>query len=512
MRTLTFLLLTAATWAQPNCPVHGTVTDESTGKPVAAAKLLLIPQAVRPLPSLLTSSNPQGDFCFQQVDAGNYVLRAQRIGYLNHTYGQGLILDVQPGVELAPLAIKLTRRAILSGTAMDGDGEPVANAEVRVFRSLRAPDGSDPDEVDNQETDDRGTFRFADLKPGTYYLGVRGRNEADRDYNVPFLDADGKPRQEAYVENLSSTPIVLQAGKDVTGVLLTTRKVQLRHISGKVTGVPDPHFVLLENNGNSSAVPVNPDGSFFRGGLEPGPVTVELRVGRQSRGKKEVDLTGGDADGVVITPDDTPVTHLNIPLQFLSEGSGPQYHPPAGGFTFLQRSDGEGGSGAQTNADGTLQFSNVVPGMYNLLVLWGDDDFYVKRILLGGRPVDGRKLDLRHGNPGAMQVVVASKSASITGQVKHDAVLSQAVTVLVVGEGTGIEERAVADQNGHFQLERVAPGKCRLFAVEGFHERGWSSEVATKLEAKSLAIELADGEKKQVELVLISAAEVSAVR
>jgi hypothetical protein len=78
-------LAAAASAAQQPCAVRGVVTDQSTGKPVAGARLFLMPHAQGQHASLLQRSNEQGAFCFGAVDRGNYTLRTQRAGFLDHT-------------------------------------------------------------------------------------------------------------------------------------------------------------------------------------------------------------------------------------------------------------------------------------------------------------------------------------------------------------------------------------------------------------------------------------------
>ncbi|MDR3698228.1 MAG: carboxypeptidase regulatory-like domain-containing protein [Candidatus Sulfopaludibacter sp.] len=512
MRTAAWFLLAAtAGWAQADCVVRGVVTDQSTGKPVTNVKLFLVRQSSREIPSLLQRSGEQGGFCFETVDPGDYLLETQRAAYLDGTYGGGVVLAVRAGSELEPLSVKLVRRAILSGTVVEGDGEPFARAEVHVYRRLRSREDSGQDEVESQETDDRGVFRFGDLPPGTYYLGVTAKA---RDFNMPLLDAGGKPRQEGYTESFYSAaarfedakPVVLQAGKDVTGLLLTLRKTQFRHIAGKVVGAPEGAYLRLQHPDGTTSSGIRADGSFYRGGLEPGQYTVELRAGNLLRGKKEVDLSSGDADGVTITADQTAAADFTLPVQFRAEKAGEPYRPSSN--TFLVLLKGNEARLAQMSADGTFQFTNLTPDLYRLERVWVGGDFYVKRILLGGESTDGRTLDLRNGNPGGMQIVVARKSAALTGRLVGDTpVLSQAVTILLIDDLGRIGESTHADQNGQFRMEHVAPGKYRLFALEQFESSNWDSDLADALQAKSLAVELGDGEMKKVELAPITAQE-----
>jgi 5-hydroxyisourate hydrolase-like protein (transthyretin family) len=514
MRGLVWFLLAGTTaWAQPACAVRGLVTDQTTGKPVAGVKLFLVRQSARAVPSQLQRSGELGAFCFQTVDPGEYLLETLRAGYLDSTYGGGVVLAVHAGSELEPLSVKLVRRAILSGTVAEADGDPFAKAVVHVYRRLRSHEDSGQDEVESQETDDRGGFRFAGLPPGTYYLGVTAKI---RQFNMPFLDAGGKPRQAGYAESYYSAaarfedakPVVLQAGKDVTGILLTLRETQLRHIAGKVVGAPEGAHLRLQHPGGTSTLGIGADGGFYRDGLEPGAYTVELRAGSQLRGRKDVDLSAGDADGVTVSADQPAAADFTLAVQFRSEKPGEPYRPSANAFLVLHQLGTNEVRFAQMDADGAFQFTNLTPDMYRMETVWTLDDFYVKRILLGGQPAGTLTLDLRNGNPGGMLIVMGRKSAGITGRLMgQPPVLSQAVTILLIDDRGRIAESTHTDQNGQFQMEHVAPGKYRLFAVEQFESRNWDSDLAVALQAKSLPVELGDDETKKVELPLITAQE-----
>ncbi len=508
MRLLPGLLFAAAVWAQPPCAVQGTVTDKASGVPLAAARVFLTPQDQHRLPALLERSGRSGAFCFTTVEAGDYTLEVQRAGYLDEQYGKGLVLAIRTGVELAPLEVKLLRRAVLSGTVVDGDGEPLAGAAVAVYIRLASREGPEPDEVASQGTDDRGQFRFAGLKPGTYYLGAAlhdGRNETT---DMLFLDAGGKLRQEGHSQTFYSSaatfgdakPILVEAGKEVSGMLLTMHKTELRHIAGKVAGNLENGYILVRfPNDDTRGEGISSDGSFLLNGLEPGAYVIEIRAGNQTRGRKEVDTTNGDVDGVTITANLQPLPAFALPVQFRTEGAGPAYRPTQRTFAFLQRSDGKEGSVAQATPEGGFRFTNLSPAVYKLSTFsWGEDEFYVKRILLGGREAAGSTLDLRGGDPGDLVIVMSPKSAIIQGKIATAAPLSQAVTILLVDEEGRQAGRAVADQTGAFHMDHLKPGKLRLYAVQDLASRQWSSDLAAALRERSMAIELKDGETKEV--------------
>ncbi len=505
---LLFLLTVTAAHGQPHCALQGVVTDKTNGDALPGARLFLKTGSSA---ALLLRSDRQGKFCFESVEPGDYTLQIQRAGYLDALYGKGLVLAIRAGTELAPLDVKLVRRAVLSGTVLDGDGEPVAGAEVAVYARRKSGDDDEDNEVESSPTDENGNFRFDSLSPGTYYLGASWKNPVNREFAIPFLAAGGKPQQAGYATTFYSAasriedakPLLLEAGKDVAGILLTLRKSQLRYVSGKVIGAPPGAWLGVRHGGDSTGIALSADGSFFRTGLEPGAYTLEVRTGNQIRGRKELDLSNSDAEGVVVAADLSPPAVFSVPVQFRTEGPGPAYRPSSNAFTFLQSTDADGGSLAQPNPDGTFQFQNVSPGVYRLITFaWGDEEYYVKRILLGSQTIDGTNVDLRHGDPGGIVVVMGPKRSGIRGKLAGTRSLSQAVRVLLVDENGRTVASVNCDQTGAFRVEHVAPGRLHVYAMRDFDPDQWNRDIAKELESKSLAIELADGETKEIELPL----------
>jgi hypothetical protein len=91
--------------------------------------------------------------------------------------------------------------------------------------------------------------------------------------------------------------------------------------------------------------------------------------------------------------------------------------------------------------------------------------------------------------------------AEVNGRVEGD--VGEDTTVILV-DGATIAAQAETDQKGRFRMEAVAPGKYRLFAIDGFDEDDWGSpELAKALAGKSVELELKENEKKQVKVPAI---------
>jgi hypothetical protein len=292
---LSFATLAAA---QTPCALEGRVVDQKTGRPIASAHLFAIGQSSA---AIRTSSNEEGRFCFPRLDAGSHHVVAQRTGYLEAVYqgsrhpGIYPTIEIKPEGRMPPLTIKMEPRPILVGIVVDADGGRVAHAEVRALRH-----GNRGEYGSTVYTDGRGTFRFYDLAPGNYHLTASPP--------VDFVYADyrngaGGPPQERIVETPYQSAIALEAGREITGVVITMQKVRLRRLSGRVVGVAGAKYLMADfrfPSGGSEGrnIEIRADGTFYMDGLLPGRCTLRL-AGAED---KVVDLTNGDADDVLIGP------------------------------------------------------------------------------------------------------------------------------------------------------------------------------------------------------------------
>jgi protocatechuate 3,4-dioxygenase beta subunit len=490
---------------EPACAIGGTVVDGATNKPVARARVIAEVQGSY---SFVTLTDAGGNFCFEHLTPATYHVLVQKPGY-TETRNAGT-LAVEEGAAIKPLAIRLTPYAGLAGVVLDEDGSALAGVEVTVWERVRDRKGGSPDSVESVETDGLGAFRFSELDPGTYYLSAKRPDDLEVIAVSPFLDSTGQAPREKEVETFysgsftfaSATPVEVKAGQQVGNLVLTLKKTRLRSITGKVANPPRAGFLDLERETETEssffrAVVIGEDGSFSRMGLLPARYTLSLRDGPRLLASKEVDLTSGDAIGITLDPVET----VDVTVTFRTEGKGPAYRPGADFLIAADRLDVP----VQTEADGTCRFVDVPRGIYSVSLSTLAQKLYVKRMVYGGEVLEDRKLDLRNGASGTLEVTLSPNVAEVEGRVDGDG--SAAITVILV-KGTSITGLAETDQKGRFRMETLAPGKYRLFAIAGFDEDEWGSpDLAKALAGKSLELELQESEKKQVNAPVISEEE-----
>lgn len=150
----------------------------------------------------LTTSN--GQFLFRDVLPGKYTLTISSSGYLPGTYGQtrpsgpGVPLSVVRGATTITADIKAWRYGSIQGMVLDQYGDPAIGVPVRAFR--RTFIGVQERFVSSSfvSTDDLGRYRFSDLIPGRYLVGI---NISQQTVPVSVVSASIRPSQGAQTSN-----------------------------------------------------------------------------------------------------------------------------------------------------------------------------------------------------------------------------------------------------------------------------------------------------------------------
>lgn len=230
------------------------------------------------------STGDNGEFTFNDVEAGSYQLQAERSGFVTQFYGArspstpGTPLTLREGDKLNELAIRMVPQAVITGRVFDQDGDPVAGAEVRAShyvytggqRQLR-PEGT------GGTTDDQGFFRISGLAPGRYYVRAEVRNATVR------AEADVATYFPNSPELRSAAPLDVTPGAELSGVNLRLRRERVFTIRGTVrntdTGRPaaNTSVMVLPPEGPSPDLMAGPGGLFLSETRTDGEGKFELR-------------------------------------------------------------------------------------------------------------------------------------------------------------------------------------------------------------------------------------------
>jgi len=161
--------------------VSGTVLVGPTGTEPSRRTRVTLNTSDRGIPGRTTTTDDMGRFAFREVPAGRFTLQASRPGYLAASYGSrragrpGTALPVAEGAQIGNLSLRLIKGGVITGTALDGNGQPAAGVSVSVlrftYRELTGELGLSTETVaSTATTDDRGVYRAWGLPPGNYIV------------------------------------------------------------------------------------------------------------------------------------------------------------------------------------------------------------------------------------------------------------------------------------------------------------------------------------------------------
>jgi hypothetical protein len=161
--------ITPSAAVRQNCAIKGSVIDAVTNRGLRKAYLIL--------GGLYASvTDDQGNFVFENVKPGSYVLNAEHQGYIDGYFGEAgsepIKIKLAPGQTLLDIKIELTPQAVITGRVVNEDGDPWTHASVNMFRSKWSHGHRTIQSFSGEEVNDQGEFRIGQVPPGKYYLAA----------------------------------------------------------------------------------------------------------------------------------------------------------------------------------------------------------------------------------------------------------------------------------------------------------------------------------------------------
>ena len=332
--------------------ILGRVVDAASGRPIPAATVTL---ASGPTPALgpnqqappSAMTNGAGYFLFRDLAKGSYPITATAQGYVGGANGRlqpdGPSRPVTLGndTRATDVVIRMWKHGVISGAVRDERGDPMVGVGVRVLR--RTAGGRLANALQTQ-TDDRGTYRIANLAPGDYYVAMLTNTGS---VPAPLAAVMRQPGSQAANDLRRDLPPIVGA---IT-------------FGGESIRVGDAMISTLGPTGNRNLAPhVGPEGRLtgFRSTYHPAAATfAEAEVVRIGSGEERSDvdinvrLTPMLAiSGTVVGPDG-PAANIGVMLM-------------AGALDSVATLPGLETSVTVTGADGRFTLLGVGPGQYRL--------------------------------------------------------------------------------------------------------------------------------------------------
>jgi hypothetical protein len=301
-------------------------------------------------------ADSQGRFTFTDLPAGSFMVSAMAPGYQSGMLGQsqpgGPMLPIMLAADqkLSGIKISIWRYASISGTVLDEAGAPAVNATVRVLR--RRDSGPTQQFVPGQSarTDDRGSYRIANLVPGDYVVSIPSTTTTMPASAVDLSmqlsrENDGGAAARAFSDQLqtSGAPATSGLGIRVGEVFLQTGPLDASGLGpiaredGTVLVQPALFFPAASTVASATTI-------TLKSGDERTAINFQLNPVR-----------GYSVSGALTGPDGT-VANLGVRLMPLD-------------FNDLLSDIGLETATTITDASGQFLFMGVPPGAYQLRVL-----------------------------------------------------------------------------------------------------------------------------------------------
>ena len=518
---------------EDRCTVEGTVVNLRTGEPLKKANVNLARTDATKFntASWGATTDASGHFVLEDVNPGKYRLSAQRNGFADLAYGSrgagspGTQLTLTKGQKMKDLLLRMIPQGVVTGRAVDEDGEPLGRVQVQFLRPMYTNGRKTLSGSVTASTDDRGEYRAFGLAPGKYYACAiyepsghmmqtpEIRKETSQEGYAPTFYPNATSASQASMVNVAS-------GAEVSGVDFRLSPVRTFHIAGKVTNIPNAMHsaMVMVMSRDSEVVPwntmkygmVDDKGGFLVRNLNPGFYTVSAQsmtsASEQQATYAIVNVADSNVDGVQLSfgplPEISGVIQGERGVDLKGKGMIVMLQAETPTMTM-------GGGPGQVQEDGTFKVKVSLPDKYRLRVYPMPEGCYIGSIRYGDTEYPSGTIDLSKGFMGGeLTISIAGNGAQIEGSVRDpkDQPATSASVVLVPEQRDNhmMYETANTDQDGHFTIKGVTPGKYKVFAFDRVEYGQYEDpDFLKQFEEKGEAVEVSAGDKTSKDLKLI---------
>lgn len=488
----------------PSGTISGHVFRADDGRPISKAIVTLFIGATL-MPDDTTRTEADGSFSFSNVSASTYLIKATRSGYVDG-YFRDSESSGSTGIELAAgqtrqkMDIRLGLAGVIAGRVADSDGEPVYGLQIFAIRPSYSEGGRvTENELSQTRTDDRGEYRLANLKPGSYLIragGVAKQTESNREGRAWTFAAAYFP---GFPRAAEAQSVKVAAGAEVDGIDLQV--VSENRKTYKITA----HFPEMSDHGpqvsillgDETIVDAPPFWNFELktvtfAGLAPGKYTVVFRLlealpapaaasgsASETRSRFPFRIRIGSAAASIDDADVKASIQLSDAGQLsgklvMEKTKNPDFsetnidlEPRAGLGSVMENSDPQ----AETKPDGTFTITNIIPGSYFFTLDQDRAQSYVKEAICDGKDYTQHPFDVEAGTKlNDCRVALSSDVGTITGAVSDDDKPLPGLYIVAIPQSRTLRENPQytstekTNADGHFEM-KVIPGDYFIFAV-----------------------------------------------
>ena len=474
---------------------------------------------------------PQFAFCCVQ---------ARKPGFLSDPEEQavGLTLGRESIIALIPEGLIKGRVSLPSSDAafgidIDLFSRQVQNGTFHWIRSLAVRANSE------------GEFRFAELLPGEYKLVTHELMDTDPSTMLPGRQLYGFPPVyfPGSLDLTSSSPIQLKAGQifEADFPLVRQPYYQVRipvaedvedgAIAVSVQGHESPGYSLGYNPERHRIEGLLPNGTYL--------VSMETLGPNAATGTVSITVSGTPVEGPKMVLSPRSSVRLNVNEDFLSKewngtatwSDGKRSFELHGPRLYLQASldpvgelDFQSGGSIRPPTgpkDDALVIDDVTPGRYRLRL--SSARGYAASATAGGVDLLHEPLVVSSGSTPTVDITLRDDFAEIDGVLTNLSTVpdgaakpgysgfwrpSAYIYFVPQSEGTGQYQQIVADAEGKFNANNIAPGNYLVLAFKQQMNLPYDDVDAMRIyEPQGQKIQLAAGQKEKLELQIISSSE-----
>ncbi len=476
----------------PHYQVSGRVLDDLTDAPIPGAKLRLS-TACRIADNGERSegqtaeavTDEDGHFAFDNIAAIGVHIDVSKDDYAPawaiHRLPDDPLGSYAISPNTGPITLRLAPLGSISGTVRGEDGEPLAGAWIHLECDSRWAGWRTLQYCNPTRTAADGSYRFAGLGPGSYYLVTEPSNAR---YARPDDDANGNAiayvpqRFPPQTDHAADSLLRLTQGERAQVNLQLHREI-LHRVAGTVSGGSKVANLVqvVDPNGSSAYLTSDPHGCCgFEAWLPNGDYRLESDSSGPDgtfMGSMPLHVADADISGVVF-----PLTSgaaVTIPIEISSIAAA---NAGCCGFWYALaiavlpngyvKSDAQSTQSGGTDAATSIRRESIAlrPGSYALAVETMGN-FYPQIVSSGGIDLIHHPLVITAGHaPDPIRIVLA-EGASVEGAVSRDGKPCRAWIYAVPEQPPPrYFQPVLANPNGRFQMQGLAPGNYSFFATD----------------------------------------------
>ena len=470
--------------------IAGKVVNAVTGELLRRATVaVLAVEDSHPVASVESGSD--GSFALEGLPAAKYQLTASRRGFRTAFFDEhdeySTAIVTGEGQQTGGLIFRLVPDAILHGVVTADGGDPVAGADVMLFRKPHRTEEQIV-EVGSALTDDTGTYEFGNLAAGDYLLAVKAepwyalhhssinsRSRPPDDSSAALDVAYPVTYFDSTTDEASASPLILARGsREETNFIL--HAVPALHLileapraeRGEVMPVLRQTLFGAKVFTESLASPPDPRQKTVEFiGIAPGHYEIEQAesniVELDAAVSQQVDTTHG-----------TPIVEVSGTLQ-TSSGSSLKDETTV---TLEPLDPARRQAPIQTVClQGAFSFPKVPPGNWQLWAESAGRQLPISSIAIDNWAHAGNRMTVQD-RPLSVVVTISRAETRVEGFARMDGRGIAGVMVVLVPKNKSairsLVRRDQSDSDGSFVLRDVAPGSYTVVAIQD----GWNLDWA----------------------------------